>query len=325
MSLTFRRYEDKLNNIDLNLSYITPRIIVVSSENDMATFANFLMIKHASRYKVFNLSMENDLCEVLDDRLVDSTSMMDDLPCPLLQLEQLMFRIDNFLLISPSNVAIFYCETGLKKCALVVSCLLLYLGIYLTAQEAVAYFVSQRVETSIEAKEIISSNFLRYIHYYECTLRVSEVVSFAYSLDCIRFVKVPNMSTSVTVGGVIPSINVDEILNREEEVILRPVFRQIAQTGTSGVRFFSSNDEYAVMDLRKYQIKVFGDVVLSLYSDDFPMFEICFNTAFIESNFISFEKDVIDEARKDVQCVTFHRDFKFEIYLHRVKTKTGAS
>lgn len=312
-----RRYEDKLNKIDLDLTYITPRIIAVSKENDIETLTHFLMIKHASRYKVFNLALENDLLDVLDERLVHSASLMDDLPCPLQQLEQLMFLVDNYLLTSPTNVAIIYCETGLKKCALVISCLLIYLGIYLNAQDAIAFFISQRIEAPIDAAEVIPANFIRYVYYYECTIRAPEVMSYAYSIDYIRFVKVPNMSKSVTVGGCTPAVNFDEIVSRNGEVVLRPIFKQIAQPDMSGDKFYSSNDEYAVMDLRKHLIKVFGDIVLSVYSEDFPMFEICFNTAFIESNFISFEKDVIDDARKDCLCVTYHRDFKLEIFLHR--------
>jgi hypothetical protein len=319
-----RRYEDKLNKIDLDLTYITPRILAVSRENEIEMLSNFLMIKHASRYKVFSFTIENELRDELDERLVDSIALVDEeIPCPLIEIEHMMSRVDNHLLANPSNVAVFYCETGLKKCALMISCLLLYLGIYTTANDAMAYFFSQRLQELQIASECLSLNYIRYMHYYECSLRTADVPSYTYLLDSVRFVKVPNLSKSVSRGGCIPHIEIDEVFIQDGESAVNPIFKQIIQAGESDLQFVDSCDDTIVIDLNKYQIKIFGDIVFSFYSAEFPMFRLCFNTAFIESNFLSFEKDAIDHARNDLLCLTYHRDFKVEIFLHKVKTNVS--
>jgi len=48
------------------------------------------------------------------------------------------------------------------------------------------------------------------------------------------------------------------------------------------------------------------------------MFHLWFHTAFIERNFLVFDKVVVDKACKDKHCRTFDAQFKVEVYLHRV-------
>lgn len=51
---------------------------------------------------------------------------------------------------------------------------------------------------------------------------------------------------------------------------------------------------------------------------DAKMCQIWINTAFIERNFLVFDKSVIDRACKDKHNRAFDADFKVEVYLHRV-------
>ena len=48
------------------------------------------------------------------------------------------------------------------------------------------------------------------------------------------------------------------------------------------------------------------------------MCQIWINTAFIERNFLVFDKTVIDHACKDKHNRAFDSDFKVEVFLHRV-------
>ena len=45
---------------------------------------------------------------------------------------------------------------------------------------------------------------------------------------------------------------------------------------------------------------------------------IWFNTAFIENNYLCFEKSVVDKACKDKENKVFDPNFKLEIFLHKV-------
>ena len=51
---------------------------------------------------------------------------------------------------------------------------------------------------------------------------------------------------------------------------------------------------------------------------DAKMCQIWINTAFIERNFLVFDKSVIDRACKDKHNRAFDADFKIEVFLHRV-------
>lgn len=53
------------------------------------------------------------------------------------------------------------------------------------------------------------------------------------------------------------------------------------------------------------------------------MCQIWINTAFIERNFLVFDKSVIDRACKDKHNRAFDADFKVEVFLHRVDDDEG--
>ena len=67
---------------------------------------------------------------------------------------------------------------------------------------------------------------------------------------------------------------------------------------------------------------VSGDIKLSFFDKDQytkdKMFHIWFNTAFIENNYLCFEKSVVDKACKDKENKVFDPNFKLEIFLHKV-------
>lgn len=302
----------------LDLTYITPKIAVVSMQDDPDYFRAYLKMKHESRYKIINLAQGIELEHALE--AVISFQMLDDLPGLLHIIEQLMMMIDEFLVLDGSNIVIFHCETGFNKCGFICTCLLMHLGIYTTVKEALDFFGQQRFEAAQDIYDKMSSDYIRYVYYYECLLRTSNLNSYTYQLDGVRFITVPNFETSVSRGGCYPRLNVDEVQSTDEKIFMKSLFKQ----SLSSVERFDIEQEMAEIDLSEAHVNVFGDVVLSFYSGNFFMFKICFNTAFVESNYLSFEKMILETPRQDFKCLTFSRDFKVELYLHKVQNKVSS-
>jgi len=88
------------------------------------------------------------------------------------------------------------------------------------------------------------------------------------------------------------------------------------------VRHFNRSDRFVDLDCSGHNLMVMGDVKLQFYHKDRynteKMFQLWFHTAFIENNYLVFEKSVLDKACKDKDHKRFDNSFKLEIFLHKV-------
>ena len=154
-------------------------------------------------------------------------------------------------------------------------------------------------------------------------MRNSSIETFTYQVDAVRVTKVPNSEVSVSRAGCSPYLDIDEVsYDHNNAFTFRKVFNHMENARSTPVKRYDCDiDEGFTLDVNKFGIYVVGDVILSLKSEDFTIFDICFNTTFIEENYLIFEKPAIDAARQDFHCLAFHRNFKVEIFLHRVRSK----
>jgi hypothetical protein len=132
---------------------------------------------------------------------------------------------------------------------------------------------------------------------------------------------VPNFDPSITGGGCDPYFHV-RLLQKTGECAWkeRRVFNYKKQV--EKVKKCYPQERFVDLDCKDMKLKVRGDVKIVLfdqdqYQDD-KMCHFWFHTAFVERNFLVFDKSVIDKATKDKHCRTFDANFKVEIYLHRV-------
>lgn len=119
-----------------------------------------------------------------------------------------------------------------------------------------------------------------------------------------------------------PCVDIDEVQLVKDKQVFKNVFKQIEHAGSETVlRYDCSKCDEALLDLNKYGIQIAGDVVIHIKSDNVHILDISFNTSFIESNFLQFEKTAIDASKRDFNCLLFHRDFRVELFFHRVRNK----
>ena len=145
----------------------------------------------------------------------------------------------------------------------------------------------------------------------------------------IRFNSVPNFDRSISGGGCDPYVVIKALIKQPNESIIWKkcnVFNEYEASGHS-VSKCKSQDSCVLLDLGPYDIIVKGDVHMTfydhdIYSADEKMCGLWFNTAFIDGNYLCFDKSVIDGAVKDKRNLKFDPDFKLEIFFRRVSLGT---
>jgi len=88
------------------------------------------------------------------------------------------------------------------------------------------------------------------------------------------------------------------------------------------VRHVKRDERFVDLNCSTHNLLVKGDVKIVFFDKDQlskeKMMHVWFHTAFIENNYLCFEKSVIDKACKDKDNRIFANVFKLEIFLHKV-------
>lgn len=248
----------------------------------------------------------------------------DHNPCALKLIEQFCASVDAYFAEDPSNVVGIHCKAGKGRTGTMIAAYLLHSGICTSAEEALNMFGRERTHDN---KGVTIPSQIRYVHYYEALLRRRDVISYTYQITHVRFVTVPNFDPSITGGGCDPYVIVKMLFPSDDsihsnEYKQRTVFNQILEAPK--IKKCYPHEKVVDLDLTPYDVKIRGDVNIifydhDTYSSDDKMCNLWINTAFIERNFLLFDKSVIDKACKDKHNRAFEADFKVEIYLHRVE------
>lgn len=321
------------DGFDLDLSYVTPRIIAMGFpssgvegmyRNPLPEVQRFFKKRHDKHYKIYNLCSERsyDLEGLFDH--VEVFPFDDHNPCAIKLIERFCANADAYLAQDPANVVAIHCKAGKGRTGTLVAAYLLHSGICSSAEEALSMFSKMRTHNN---KGVTIPSQIRYVHYYESLLRRKEVLSYTYQITHIRFITVPNFDHSITGGGCDPYVVVKMLFpvmeGEQNSHICRQhtVFNQYK--AENKVSKFYPNDSIVNFDMQAFDLKVRGDVTLQFfnhdnYSSDAKMCQIWINTAFIERNFLVFDKSVVDRACKDKHNRAFDADFKVEVFLHRV-------
>jgi hypothetical protein len=157
-------------------------------------------------------------------------------------------------------------------------------------------------------------------------------MSYTYQITHIRLITVPNFDPSITGGGCDPYVMIKMLIpisnssmaskNQTHEYKARTIFNQ--SKAQSKIKKCYPHEKFVDLDISEFNVRIKGDVNIVLwdqdkYSSDDIMCNFWINTAFIEKNYLVFDKSVIDRAHKDKFHRAFDADFKVEVYLHRVQ------
>lgn len=173
-----RRFVDRNQGLDLDLAYITGRIIAMGFptedrleqqfRNPMDQVQRFFEAYHPGHYKVYNLCSERKYLKPSFAQEYHKVRFPDHNPCALSDLSIICSDMSDFISQDKKqNVVAVHCKAGKGRTGLVVASLLMHLRRCNSADEALKYFASRRTHNG---KGVTIPSQIRYVHHYEKVL-----------------------------------------------------------------------------------------------------------------------------------------------------------
>eukprot|EP00118_Oscarella_pearsei_P017975 m.181384 g.181384 ORF g.181384 m.181384 type:complete len:1048 (+) comp39270_c0_seq3:476-3619(+) len=166
------RYID--NTFDLDLTYITERIIAMSFpasglestyRNNLEDVAKMLKQKHQDNYMVFNLSERSYDVSKLNNQVLDF-GWPDHLAPPLDRLCSICKSIDSWLASDAQHVVVVHCKGGKGRTGVVISAYMHYSNLCTSAEDALDRFAMKRFYDD-KLGGVTQPSQRRYVHYFE--------------------------------------------------------------------------------------------------------------------------------------------------------------
>lgn len=202
------RYQE--GGFDLNLTYITPRVIAMSSpsphndsseDNPIFEVHRFLNTKYKSHFRLYDLRAErgaNYEVEIFGgEKQCAGYRFYDNNPPPLELLKACCSDMKYWIDSHPDNVVVVHCNNGRGRTGVVIASFLLLSQQKANAREAIQYFGEQR---TFDGRGIVFPSQIRYVLYYEASLYGS-FFPHVYRIRHIRVHTIPSFDVN---GGCDP-------------------------------------------------------------------------------------------------------------------------
>ncbi|CAC5379615.1 GAK [Mytilus coruscus] len=181
-----------VNKADLDLSYITSRVIVMSFpsegvesafKNHIDEVRNYLDYKHKNSYAVYNISQKSYRTIKFENRVSECGWTARKAPT-LASLFAICKNMHLWLRQNPHNICVVHCLDGKASSATVVGAFLVFCRLFESSQQALHLFSSKRCQPGLSPAQ------RRYIGY------ISEMVADTPYLPHSRPVMIKNLIMS---------------------------------------------------------------------------------------------------------------------------------
>jgi len=327
-----RRFVDKKNGFDLDLSYICNNIIAMGfpSEGTEGLYRNpynevlrFLDLRHKGHYKVYNLCSERGYDpSKFYDRV--GKFAFDDHNAPRFGLiEEFCADVKAFINEAPDdNVAVIHCKAGKGRTGVMICCWLLYNREWDNAEDAMQYYAAMRTHNQ---KGVTIPSQRRYVNYFGRYMNEGMPETKTLYIQKLRFHGVPKTKKD---GEIRYNVIMDKMV-----VATGEVNKKEYKDASKAQKKNDDLVELAItcLDDEKNEkgIPVLNDVKVEIYEKAFryqeTMFTFWFHTAFIADNYLEIPQAELDTALKDRSNKIYPKGFKVSVDFEEHQSDKGAS
>ena len=333
VSLNKKRFQDQ--GFDLDLTYITPRIIAMGfpSENAEGIYRNprsevqaFFEKRHSDHYKVYNLCGERTYeANIFANRV--ALFPFEDHNAPALQMiEDMMVDVSAWLDDHPKNVVAVHCKAGKGRTGLMVCCLLLWRGYFRTMAESLDFYAKMRTDdmdgVTIPSQRRFCLYFEHWLSRPGCARSFSPEGPPALRITYIALEPAPKtISMRDSYWAIMQSGGRcwrGEKLDDSRTAGNGRIRSSIVGLGVPGRKPSLEWDWTGIgngpLDLLRGGV-VRGDVRMELHSKDKRALRFWFHTAFVENGQLKLGKGGIDGPHKDRKSKHYEPEFTVTVYF----------
>uniref|UniRef100_A0A7S0DCT9 Phosphatidylinositol-3,4,5-trisphosphate 3-phosphatase n=1 Tax=Amorphochlora amoebiformis TaxID=1561963 RepID=A0A7S0DCT9_9EUKA len=312
VSKNFKRYQ--ADGYDLDLSYITPRIIAMGSpstgegvqKNPLADIKKLFQEKHKSKIKVYNLCTDH-----VEKNFANQANypIEDHNPCTLRTLLAFCQDVDSWR-VGIKNAIAVHCNTGKGRTGMAIAAYLTFKRICANANEALKFFAEKRTK---DMKGVTIPSQRRFVFLFEEFLKVyywprPAAPMFQWRkpiiLQHVRLSPVPNYVAE----GCDPYFR---IFREGKELMYSSV------THNRDQKRYNKKSDKTIEFLCNCNLA--GDYKITFYdrdpsgTGDDTMFWFWFNTSFINLDYLVLTKEDLDGAVANKK--NFDTDFLCELFF----------
>jgi protein-tyrosine phosphatase len=167
-----KKRRHKEDGFDLDLTYITPRIIAMGFpstgnegiyRNNASHVTEFLGNKHGEKVKVYNLCSERDYPKELFGGRVSKYPFDDHNPPPMPMFLPFCKDVEQWLDDDPENVVAIHCKAGKGRTGVMICAFLIYFKEWEDADESMQFYGFARTDNQ---KGVTIPSQRRFIRYF---------------------------------------------------------------------------------------------------------------------------------------------------------------
>ena len=310
------RYVDTDNENDLDLAYITQRIIAMgfpssglssAYRNPQKQVSDFFETNHPGHYKIFNLA-EEPYDQTKFSGPIEHFPFPDHHSPPIPIYLTIIKHAIEWLDASPENVVAIHCIAGMGRTGTIIAGILQFMGLDPSADEALAHFALVRTGTE---KGVSNPCQIRYVHYAEWILRKNlslGIDKYTVPETPTRFlnrITLYNMFYKTT-----PSIYLT-IQNNEWDVIYNSAWLE------------EPKDNPGINPTFPVNMNITGDFTINVYRINKSLLAkstkkilyFTMSTAFIEGIAVVASKSQIDSVYKDTKNEKYPADCQLQLFF----------
>lgn len=300
-------------NLDLDLSYITPRIIAMSLPSDTlieSTYRNsldelvrfFRLYHQYPHFLVINLSQKRYPYDKLDNMVLEF-GWKDHHSPPLKILFQACKACTSWLNSDEANVVSIHCKAGKGRTGTLVSAVLMFSGECHSAKDALEKFAKARMPgASKENSGVTMPSQIRYVEYFE---RI--VLQGFTPHDKSIVLKKLIISGAPIIDGSEMSPVIRVYFENEELLLEKRDFHALSEPSSSNLKIRGNSAERIGRPLKlrlDIGLEMKGDITIQIWHEgiwsDAYLGRTAFHTGFIGGDkWIKLDKYDLDDACKN--------------------------